>query len=423
MEKVLVTGATGYIGLHCIHQLLNQGYAVNGSVRSPERKDEIFEALKDHNTPTENLSIFTFDLNDDEGWDQGMDGCDYLLHVASPIALENHNEDFFVKPAVAGVKRAMKFAKKHNVKKVVLTSSVAAIFETIESKSYYDESDWSDPDSPAISHYAKSKTLAEKTAWEFVENEKHPFELTVINPALVIGPSLSGDLGESNKAIVMVATGKMPVAVPLQFGYVDVRDVATAHILAMQNPASSHYAKSKTLAEKTAWEFVENENHPFELTVINPALVIGPSLSGDLGESNKAIVMVATGKMPVAVPLQFGYVDVRDVATAHILAMQNPASNGERFALAEKDLWYKDVAKVLKSNGFDKAPTFAVPVWLAKILANFSKELKITLPYLGRLRSVKNTSKAKDILGWNPRPAEESIVEIAQQIKDMGLIK
>ena len=335
MEKVLVTGATGYIGLHCIHQLLNQGYAVNGSVRSPERKDEIFEALKNQNTPTENLSIFTFDLNDDEGWDQGMDGCDYLLHVASPIALENHNEDFFVKPAVAGVKRAMKFAKKHNVKKVVLTSSVAAIFETLESKSYYDESDWSDPDNPAISHYAKSKTLA----------------------------------------------------------------------------------------EKTAWEFVENENHPFELTVINPALVIGPSLSGDLGESNKAIVMVATGKMPVAVPLQFGYVDVRDVATAHILAMQNPASNGERFALAEKDLWYKDVAKVLKGNGFDKAPTFGVPVWLAKILANFSKELKITLPYLGRLRSVKNTSKAKDILGWNPRPAEESIVEIAQQIHDMGLIK
>ena len=335
MEKVLVTGATGYIGLHCIHQLLNQGYAVNGSVRSPERKNEIFEALKNHNTSTENLNIYTFDLNDDEGWDQGMEGCDYLLHVASPIALENHDEDFFVKPAVAGVKRAMKFAKKHNIKKVVLTSSVAAIYETMESKSYYDETDWSDPENPAISHYSKSKTLA----------------------------------------------------------------------------------------ERAAWEFIENKNNPFELAVINPALVIGPSLSGDLGESNKAIMMVATGKMPVAVPLQFGYVDVRDVAAAHILAMQNPASNGERFALAEKDLWYKDVAQVLRSNGFDKAPTFAVPVWLAKILAIFSKELKLTIPYLGRLRSVKNTSKAKDILGWNPRPAEESIIEIAQQIQDMGLIK
>ena len=335
MEKVLVTGATGYIGLHCIHQLLKQGYSVNGSVRSPERRDEIFQALQNHNTSTENLNIFTFDLNDDEGWDEGMEGCDYLLHVASPIALENHDEDFFVKPAVAGVNRAMKFANKHNVKKVVLTSSVAAIYETMESKSYYDENDWSDPENPAISHYSKSKTLA----------------------------------------------------------------------------------------ERAAWEFVENENHPFELAVINPALVIGPSLSGDLGESNKAIEMVATGKMPVAVPLQFGYVDVRDVAAAHILAMQNPASNGERFALAEKDLWYGDVAKVLRDNGFDKAPTLAVPVWLAKILAIFSKELKLAVPYLGRLRSVKNTSKAKDILGWNPRPAEESIVEIAQQIQDMGLIK
>ena len=335
MEKVLVTGATGYIGLHCVQQLLNQGYAVNGSVRSPERKEEVFEALQKHNTPTENLNLFTFNLTEDDGWDEGMEGCDYLLHVASPIALENHNEDFFVKPAVAGVKRAFKYAKKHNVKKVVLTSSVAAIFDTLEEKSDYDETDWSDPENPSISHYAKSKTLA----------------------------------------------------------------------------------------EKAAWDFVDNEDNPFELAVINPALVIGPSLSGDLGESNKAIAMVTTGKMPVAVPLQFGYVDVRDVAAAHLLAMQNSNSNGERFALAEKDLWYKDVAKVLRDNGFDKAPTFNVPVWLAKILANFSKELKVTLPYLGRVRSVNNTSKAKDILGWNPRPAEESIIDIAEQIKEMGLIK
>ena len=127
--------------------------------------------------------------------------------------------------------------------------------------------------------------------------------------------------------------------------------------------------------------------------------------------------------MPVTVPLQFGYVDVRDVAAAHILAMQNPSSNGERFALSEKDLWYKDVAKLLRKNGFDKAPKINLPKWTAKFLANFSNEIKFALPNIGRVRSVKNTSKAKDVLGWNPRPAEESILEIANQIKDMGLIK
>ena len=145
MEKVLVTGATGYIALHCVQQLLDQGYAVNGSIRSPERKNEVIEALKNSGTSTKNLNLYVFDLTNDEGWDDGMEGCDYLLHVASPLALENHTEDYFVKPAVAGAKRALKFAKKHGVKKVVLTSSVAAIFETGEEKVFYDESDWSDP--------------------------------------------------------------------------------------------------------------------------------------------------------------------------------------------------------------------------------------------------------------------------------------
>ena len=414
MEKVLVTGATGYIGLHCVQQLLNQGYAVNGSVRTPERKEEVFEALQKHNTPTENLNLFTLNLTEDDGWDEGMEGCDYLLHVASPIALENHNEDFFVKPAVAGVKRAFKYAKKHNVKKVVLTSSVAAIFDTLEEKTDYDETDWSDPENPSISHYAKSKTLAEKAAWDFVDNEDF-----FVKPA-VAGVKRAFKYAKKHNVKKVVLTSSVAAIFDTLEEKTDYDETDWSD---PENPSISHYAKSKTLAEKAAWDFVDNEDNPFELAVINPALVIGPSLSVDLGESNKAIAMVTTGKMPVAVPLQFGYVDVRDVAAAHLLAMQNSNSNGERFALAEKDLWYKDVAKVLRDNGFDKAPTFNVPVWLAKILANFSKELKVTLPYLGRVRSVKNTSKAKDILGWNPRPAEESIIDIAEQIKEMGLIK
>ena len=334
MEKVLVTGATGYIGLHCINQLLNEGYAVNGSVRSPERKEEVINALHNHNTSTEYLNLYALNLTDDAGWSEAMEDCDYLLHVASPISLERTDEDYFVQPAIDGVNRALFFAKKHNIKKVVLTSSVAAIFDSLEKKDIYDESDWSHPNNPHISAYSKSKTLA----------------------------------------------------------------------------------------EKAAWEFVEREGRPFELAVINPALVVGASLSGDIGESNKAVEMVASGRMPVAVPLMFGYVDVRDVAAAHILAMQTPASNGERFALVEKDLWYKDVAKILRENGFEKAPTVGIPVWLAKILANFNKELKLTLPYLGRKRSIKNL-KAKEILGWNPRPAEESILDIANQMKDLGILK
>ena len=159
MEKVLVTGATGYIGLHCIHQLLNQGYAVNGTVRSPDRKNEIYDALKKHNTPTDNLDIFTANLTEDEGWDEAMKGCDYLMHVASPLTFEKESEEYFVGPAVAGVQRAFRFAKKHNVKRVVLTSSVAAIFETPDSKEYYDESDWSDPNHESISLIQRARHL------------------------------------------------------------------------------------------------------------------------------------------------------------------------------------------------------------------------------------------------------------------------
>lgn len=335
MKKVLVTGATGFIGLHCIHQLLNQGYAVNGSLRSPKRKDEIIEALKNKNTPIENLNLFVFNLTEDNGWDEGMQGCDYLLHIASPLSVKAYDDDFFVKPAVAGVKRAFKFAKKHNIKKVVLTSSVAAIIETDEEKEYFDENDWSD---------------------------------------------------------------------------INCREI-------------SSYAKSKTMAERAAWDFIKEHQNPFELAVINPALVTGPSLTGDLGESNKAIEMVVTGKMPVAIPMNFGFVDVRDVATAHILAMQNESSNGERFALSEKDLSYKEIAKILRDNGFKKAPRISVPIWIAKFLANFNKELKIAVPFMGKTRSLSKTSKAKDVLGWEPRPAEESIIDVANQIKEMGLIK
>ena len=144
MEKVLVTGATGFIGLHCIQQLLNQGYQVNGSLRSMDRKGEVIESLENNNTPVEHLSLFELDLMSDDGWDAAMEGCDYVLHVASPFVLSNESLDFFVKPAVEGATRALKFAKKNNVKKVVLTSSFAAVGDTFDGTVSFDESHWSD---------------------------------------------------------------------------------------------------------------------------------------------------------------------------------------------------------------------------------------------------------------------------------------
>ena len=157
MKKVLVTGTTGFIGLHCVQQLLEKGFAVNGTLRSFDRKDEVINALSSHNTSTEHLALFETDLLDDKGWDKAIEGCEYILHVASPFVLTPENEDFFVRPAVEGSLRVLKLANNHNIKKVVLTSSFAAMADTLEEKDSFDESDWSDPNKKSIRAYGKSK--------------------------------------------------------------------------------------------------------------------------------------------------------------------------------------------------------------------------------------------------------------------------
>ena len=185
----------------------------------------------------------------------------------------------------------------------------------------------------------------------------------------------------------------------------------------IENGHNSFYAVSKYKAENEVWRGIQEG---LNAVITNPGIIIGPSSWNRSSTSLFKKIYSGLSYYPSGTN---GFVDVRDVASAHVLAMENKSSNGERFALAECDLWYKDIAKLLRENGFKKAPTFAVPVWLAKIMANFNQQLKVTAPYLGRVRSVAKTTKAKDILGWNPRPSEESILEIANQIKDMGLIK
>ena len=334
MEKVLVTGATGFIGLHCIKQLLDRGYSVNGTLRSQDRQTEVVDSLERNNTPTRHLSLFEVDLNRDSGWDSAIRDCNYVLHVASPFVLTDEDEDFFVKPAVEGVQRALKFSKKHNVKKVILTSSFAAIHETLNDRQEsFNEEDWSNPNKPGISFYAKSKTRAELAAWEFME---------------------------------------------------------------MENP-------------------------DFSLTVINPVLVMGPSLSKDVGTSNSLVKNMINGSVPGTPKIHIGIVDVRDVASAHILAMESSGANGERIIVSEKELWVHEVAAILRDAGFNKTPKVVFPKWLMKIVALFRKDLALMIPMIGKRRDV-SSSKARELLGWKPMKAELSIIDTAQQLKDFDLL-
>ena len=191
MEKVLVTGSTGFIGLHCIHQLIEKGYSVNGTLRSKSREEEVRSSLKKANLSDANLSLYECDLMSDDGWEKAIDGCDYVLHIASPFinGLPDHEDDL-IKPALTGTQRILKLsAANPQIKKIIITSSFAAVGDTFNGQTVFNETDWSDPNNNKISAYNKSKTLAEKSAWDFMESNPS-FKLTVISPVGVIGPML-----------------------------------------------------------------------------------------------------------------------------------------------------------------------------------------------------------------------------------------
>ena len=225
METVLVTGGTGFIGLHCLQQLLDKGYKVRTTIRSESRKQEVLEAMKKHSSNCENLEFYIADLLKDDGWKEAVEGSKYVLHVASPFFLgEPENEDVFIKPAVEGTLRVLKACADADVQKVVLTSSFAAVgYGHPREKEVYTEEDWSSVDGE-ISAYAKSKTLAEKAAWEFVENleESKKFDLTVINPVAVTGPMLTSDIGSSNDFLLKLISGSMPACPKIHMGYIAV---------------------------------------------------------------------------------------------------------------------------------------------------------------------------------------------------------
>ena len=331
MEKVLVTGGSGFIALHCIDQLLEKGFMVRTTIRSESRKEEINKAMDKYPNLDQNLEFHICDLLKDEGWEAAVDGCDYVLHVASPFILEvPSDENVLIKPAVDGTLRVLNACSKAHVKKVVLTSSVAAVAYGHGAEKTYDESDWSNTgEDSGITPYAKSKTLAEKAAWNFVE-----------------------ELDPDKK---------------------------------------------------------------FDFTVINPVGVFGPMLTRDIGTSNSLVSRLINGELPACPATHMGYVDVRDVAKAHVFSMLNSSTNNKRIIVSESEMFFVDVGRILNEAGFKKSPTKQMPNWLVKFLALFIKELSGVTKSLGRRVDI-DKSLAKSLFDWQYISAKDSILDTANQL-------
>ena len=252
-ELVLLTGITGFIGIHVAKQLLDRGFKVRGSLRSMSRADEVRRGLKGAGSNIDDLEFVELDLDKDEGWEAAVAGCSYVQHVASPIipGKPDHPSQL-IRPAVEGTRRAVEAAIEAKVKKVVLTSSMAAIAGSNESKTLFTEEDWTDVEK-ADSAYTKSKTLAERRAWELIKRKPDdcPTVLAVINPSVVVGPLLTDDLGTSNEMVKRFANGGIPFLISRHIGWVDVRDVASAQVEAMVRDEAN--GERFIISERSLW--------------------------------------------------------------------------------------------------------------------------------------------------------------------------
>jgi dihydroflavonol-4-reductase len=326
-KKILVTGGSGFIAKHIVLQLLNEGFEVRASVRSMDRSAEIMAAMVLHAKNTDSLDTrLTFcelDLNSDAGWDDALQNCQALMHTASPFPMEQpEGEQVLIKPAVEGTLRALKAAQKAGVERIILTSSIVSIYNKrlAAGRNRYDETDWSETNSLMATAYSKSKTQAEKAAWNYVR--EHP---------------------------------------------------------------------------------------ELKLTSICPSLVLGPPLDGKIGASLGVIARLMNGKDPMVPNLGMALVDVRDIAQMHVRALQRPESAGNRFIGSERFMWMRDIALVLKAEYPDrKIPLRVAPDWLMRIMGMFDKTIKGILPTLGREIPLDN-SAAAEILGIEFIEARQAI--------------
>src|SRR5580704_11759998 len=241
MSTVLVTGGSGFIGCHCILQLLAAGYQVRTTVRNLKRETDVRAMLKAGGAePGDRLSFIAADLEHDAGWSEAVAECEYVLHVASPLpaSLPKHEDELIV-PAREGTLRVLRASRDAGVKRVVLTSSFAAIgYGHQPQAAPFDETSWTDVNGEGVSPYAKSKTLAERAAWDFIASQSGNLELSVVNPVGVFGPALGPDYSTSILIVEKLMDGSMPGCPRVQFGVVDVRDVADLHLRVMTHPGA-----------------------------------------------------------------------------------------------------------------------------------------------------------------------------------------
>lgn len=338
---VLVTGGSGFVGSHCILQLLQQDYQVRATIRSLKKQGTVLDMLKSVDiSDFEHLSFVEADLTQDQNWDRAVAGCDYVLHVASPIFLRlPEHEDEMIKPAVEGTLRVLKAARNAGVKRVVMTSNFGAVgYSHPDRTTLVTEESWTDPHQPGLSAYNKSKVLAEKAAWDFIQRESGKLELTVINPMGIFGPSLNADLSSGFGLLQKVLDGSMQ-------------------------------------------------------------------------------------RLP---DMRMGIVDVRDVADLHLRAMRSPEAKGQRFlALAGGTMSLLEIAELVKRKMPQvgaRASTKKMPTWLLRLAAIFNPQAKAILPMVGIYREASN-AKARSLLGWQPRSNEEAILATVACMVKYGALK